>query len=309
MCGVVGILDPRSRRSAADSERLLAEMADVMEQRGPDGWGVWADASSGVGLGHRRLAILDLSPAGHQPMASIGGRFVISYNGEVYNHPEIAGELMARGVRFRGHSDTEILVEGFEQWGVRGTLERVDGMFAFAVWDRLDRQLVLGRDRMGEKPLFYGRLGSGEIVFASTLDALRRHPAFDRGIDPNALALYFRHKYVPSPWSIFAGISKLPAGHTVSIAADGSITDPEPYWSYFDVVQRGVTFGGDDRQAVDHLDALLRRSVKRRLVADVPVGVVPVGGDRQLDDRRHGPGGVGRACSDLHDRLHPRRLR
>ena len=278
MCGVVGILDHRRRRTSAESESLLAEMADAMALRGPDGWGVWTDPVCGVGFGHRRLAILDLSPAGHQPMVSASGRFVVSYNGEVYNHREIAAELMTSGVRFRGHSDTEILVEGFNQWGVGATLERLDGMFAFAVWDHREQQLVLARDRLGEKPLLYGALGSGEIVFASTLDALRRHPAFDLSINRDALALYFRHKYVPSPWSIYAGISKVPAGHTVTIAADGTIAEPEPYWSYFDVVERGVTFGGDDGEAVDHLDALLRRSVQRRLVADVPVGAFLSGG-------------------------------
>ena len=278
MCGVVGILDPRRRRGADESERLLAEMADAMAQRGPDGRGVWSDPACGIGFGHRRLAILDLSAAGRQPMASASGRFVISYNGEVYNHREIAAELVTLGVRFRGHSDTEILVEAFDRWGVRATLERVDGMFAFAVWDGLERQLVLARDRLGEKPLFYGALSSGEIVFGSTLDALRRHPGFEPSVDRDALALYFRHKYVPSPWSIYAGISKVPAGHTVTIASDGTTAAPEPYWSYFEVVHRGVTFGGDDREAVDHLDALLRRSVQRRLIADVPVGTFLSGG-------------------------------
>lgn len=278
MCGVVGILDPRHCRGGDEREHLLTAMADAMAPRGPDGGGVWSDPTCGVGFGHRRLAILDLSPAGRQPMASSSGRFVISYNGEVYNHREIAFELMSLGVRFRGHSDTEILVEAFEQWGVRATLERVDGMFAFAVWDAQERQLLLARDRLGEKPFFYGTLSSGEIVFGSTLDALRRHPGFKPSIDRDALALYFRHKYVPSPWSIYTGISKVPAGHTVSIFSDGTTTKPEPYWSYFEVVHRGVTFGGDDREAVDQLDALLRRSVQRRLIADVPVGIFLSGG-------------------------------
>src|SRR5947209_1081819 len=141
MCGVVGILDPRHCRGREERERLLAEMADAMEPRGPDGRGVWSDPVCGIGFGHRRLAILDLSAAGHQPMVSTSGRFVISYNGEVYNHREIAADLVALGVRFRGHSDTEILVEAIEQWGVRATLERVDGMFAFAVWDAVERRL------------------------------------------------------------------------------------------------------------------------------------------------------------------------
>jgi asparagine synthase (glutamine-hydrolysing) len=278
MCGVVGILDPRHRRTPDDSAHLLKSMAGTMTHRGPDGWGVWTDAQCGIGLGHRRLAIIDLSAAGHQPMASASDRFVISYNGEIYNHRELAAEIEGRGVRFRGHSDTEILIEAVDQWGVRAALERVDGMFAFALWDRRERQLVLGRDRLGEKPLFYGRLGSGDIVFGSTIDALRRHPEFDRHIDRDALALYFRHKYVPTPWSIYEGISKLPAGHIITISADGTMAEPEAYWSYFDVVARGVTFGGNEHEAVDHLNALLRRSVRRRMIADVPVGAFLSGG-------------------------------
>ena len=278
MCGIAGFLDPHHRRGRQESEHLLGAMADAMAQRGPDGHGVWTDPASGAGLGHRRLAILDLSAAGHQPMASTSGRFVISYNGEIYNHREMAAELTGAGVRFRGHSDTEILVEAFDRWGVRATLERVDGMFAFALWDTQERRLVLARDRLGEKPLFYGALRSGEVVFASTLDALRRHPAFDGRIDRDALALYFRHKYVPAPWSIYCGISKVPAGHTVTVGPDGTISGPEPYWSYLEVVERGVTFRGDEGEAVDRLDALLRRSVQRRLIADVPVGIFLSGG-------------------------------
>jgi asparagine synthase (glutamine-hydrolysing) len=278
MCGVVGVLDPRHRRAAADTERLLESMAETMKLRGPDDWGVWADPTWGIGFGHRRLAIIDPSPAGHQPMPSGSGRFVISYNGEIYNHRELAAELRARGVRFRGHSDTEILLEAFEQWGVRATLQRIDGMFAFGVWDGHQRRLILARDRLGEKPLFYGRLGSSDIVFGSTLDALRSHPEFDRDIDRDALALYFRHKYVPAPWSIYEGILKVPAGHIVIISAEGRIAEPEGYWSFFDVVERGVTFEGDDREVTDHLDRLLRRSVRRRMIADVPVGAFLSGG-------------------------------
>ena len=278
MCGVVGVLDPRHHRAPADTERLLRSMAETMTLRGPDDWGVWADASCGIGFGHRRLSIIDLSSAGHQPMASGSGRFVISYNGEIYNHRELAEELRARGVRFRGHSDTEILLESFEHWGVRATLDRLDGMFAFGVWDGHERQLILARDRVGEKPLFYGRLGSGDIVFGSTLDAIRQHPEFDRDLDRNALALYFRHKYVPSPWSIYTGVFKVPAGHIVSISAEGRIAEPEGYWSIFDVVERGPTFEGGDREAVEHLDRLLRRSVRRRMISDVPVGAFLSGG-------------------------------
>jgi len=278
MCGIVGIIDPSRRRGPEESDRLLHFMAEAMALRGPDGWGAWTDPERGIGFGHRRLAVLDLSAAGHQPMASASERFVLCYNGEIYNHRELATELEARGIRFRGHSDTEILVEAIDEWGVIPTLERVDGMFAFAVWDRSERHLVLARDRLGEKPLFYGRLRSGDIVFGSTLDALRRHPEFDGAIDRNALALFFRYKYVPSPWSIYQGIFKLAPGQTVTIAPDGTIGEPAAYWSYLDVVERGVTFWGDDREAIDELEALLRRSVRRRMISDVPVGAFLSGG-------------------------------
>lgn len=278
MCGFVGLVDPAAARRRDDLERLLERMADAVHHRGPDGYGVWCDPEAGVGLGHRRLAVIDLSPAGHQPMASADGRLVLSYNGEIYNHAELAAELSADGVAFRGHSDTEVLVEAMSRWGVERTLDRVDGMFAFAVWDSTLRQVTLVRDRLGEKPLYYGTLPHGEVVFGSSVDSLRRHPDFDAAIDRDALALYLRHKYVPAPWSIFEGVSKLEPGHLVTVSAEGKVGTPAPYWSYYEVVGRGVTFAGDEREAVDRLDELLHRSVARRLVADVPVGAFLSGG-------------------------------
>jgi len=278
MCGIVGLLDPRSRRTGEDVESVVRSMAAVMTERGPDGWGTWSDERSGVAFGHRRLAILDLSPAGHQPMSSASGRYALTYNGEIYNHLELARELQALGVSLRGHSDTEVLLEAIDHWGVERTLDRIDGMFAFALWDRHRRTLVLARDRLGEKPLYYGRLGSGDVVFASSLDALVAHPEFDRPIDQDSLALYFRHKYVPAPRSIYSDIHKLTPGCTLSIDTDGSFGAPTPYWSYFDVVATSECFAGDEREAVDELDALLHRSIARRLVADVPVGAFLSGG-------------------------------
>jgi asparagine synthase (glutamine-hydrolysing) len=257
---------------------LLEHMAGVMTSRGPDASGVWLDPGAGIGLGHRRLSILDLSVNGAQPMESADRRYVITYNGEIYDHRELADELRGAGVVLRGHSDTEVLLEAIARWGVGPVLQRVDGMFAFGLWDRRERSLTLARDRMGEKPLYFGTLGTGEVVFGSSLDALRAHPGFDRPVNRDALALYFRHKYVPAPWSIFSGISKLEPGCTVTVSADGSIAAPEPYWRFFDVVARGETFEGSPEDAVDELERLLSVSVRRRMIADVPVGAFLSGG-------------------------------
>ncbi len=278
MCGIVGAFDPRARRGLGELESILTAMSDRMIPRGPDASGRWADEAAGIGFGHRRLSIIDLSEHGAQPMASADGRFVLTYNGEIYNHAEHGERLDAEGVRRRGHSDTEILVEAIARWGLSDTLDRIDGMFAFGLWDRSTRELVLARDRLGEKPLYYGRMTSGEFLFGSSLDALRAHPAFDRPVDRDALALYFRHKYVPAPWSIFEGVSKLTPGCTVTITADGHLGAPVAYWSYFDVVARGVTFHGSEAEATDRLDDLLRRSVRQRMFADVPVGAFLSGG-------------------------------
>ena len=278
MCGIVGVVDPRRARAEGATTALLDAMAERMLPRGPDGSGTWADPEAGVGFGHRRLSIIDLSEHGAQPMASADGRWVITYNGEIYDHRELAADLESAGVRLRGHSDTEILLEAIARWGLDATLRRIDGMYALGLWDRRERRLTLVRDRMGEKPLFYGALGSGEVVFASTLDVIAAHPDFDRPIDRNALALYLRHKYVPAPWSIREGILKLEPGCLVEISGEGRIGRPLPYWSYLDVVGRGATFTGSPADAVGELDTLLRRSVERRMVADVPVGAFLSGG-------------------------------
>ena len=278
MCGIVGVLDPRRRRPSDDTERLLDSMAEPMRSRGPDGSGTWVDEQAGIGLGHLRLSILDLSEHGAQPMVSADGRWVITYNGEIYNHRELAGDLRSAGVKLKGHSDTEVLIEAVARWGLDSTMDRVDGMYAFGLWGREERTLTLVRDRMGEKPLYYGAIGSGEVLFGSTLDVLAAHPGFDRPVDRNALALYFRHKYVPAPWTIREGIFKLEPGCKVQVTADGAVGEPEQYWSYYDVVERGATFSGTAEDAVDELDRLLRRSVQRCMVADVPVGAFLSGG-------------------------------
>lgn len=253
-------------------------MTSTMVERGPDGSGCWVDEACGVALGHRRLSILDLSEAGSQPMVSADGRWVITFNGEIYDHRELAARLDAAGVVRRGHSDTEILLEAIARFGLERTLEWCDGMFAFGLWDRRERVLTLVRDRMGEKPLVFGRIAHGVVGFASTIDALRAHPAFRLPVDRDALALYFRFKYVPEPHTIFSGLRKLPPGCSVSITSDGEIGPVRRWWSYLDLVSKGPTSTSDPTEAVDELDRLLRRSVERRLHADVPVGAFLSGG-------------------------------
>ena len=228
MCGFAGFLD---RAGFADGEVLLRRMADTIVHRGPDSDGYWVDGEAGIALADRRLAIIDLSPAGHQPMAGHDGRFVLSYNGEIYNHLDLRRQLEERGpIEWRGHSDTETLLQGFSAWGVLGTLERANGMFALALWDRADRKLVLARDRMGEKPLYYGLQGK-TLLFGSELKALRQHPAWQGGINRDALALFLRHNYVPGPYSIYDNVRKLPPAHYLEVGLDDAVLpDPVAYW-------------------------------------------------------------------------------
>ncbi len=235
MCGIAGVLGP----PFPDFEPQLAAMAGALVHRGPDAAGVWADAAAGIGLAHRRLSILDLSPQGAQPMVSACGRFVLCYNGEIYNHGELRRELDAvRPLAWRGHSDTEVLVEAIAEWGVDGALARCNGMFALAVWDREIRRLTLARDRMGEKPLYVGRVGT-LIAFASEIKALRTLPGWRQAVDTDALSELLRFGYVPSPRSIHPGIYNLPAAATVSfgvedaaspLAIDDFVTRVRRYW-------------------------------------------------------------------------------
>ena len=277
MCGIAGIYDPRAALGAEAFEALLVRMTDTMVPRGPDGSGHWVDDESGIGFGHRRLSIIDVSEAGAQPMHSASGRYVLTYNGEIYNARYLRGDLESAGVRFRGHSDSEVLVEAIDRWGIDRTLDLIDGMYAFGVWDRKDRALTLVRDRIGEKPLCYGELPGGGVVFGSTLDALRVHPTVSSQVDPTSLAMYLRYNYVPAPRSILAGVRKLAPGAMVRVSAAG-VGEQVPYWSYVDVLNSVEPFRGSDRDAVDRLDELLRESVADRLVSDVPIGAFLSGG-------------------------------
>lgn len=279
MCGVAGFL---SLGLPTDTPSALKGMADAIRHRGPDADGFWHDDSQGVGLAHRRLSILDLSEAGAQPMLSHGSRYVLVFNGEIYNHGDIRNHLeSAAGIGFswRGHSDTETLLAGFERIGVEATLRMAVGMFAFALWDRQNEELTLGRDRLGEKPLYYG-WQQGHFLFGSELKALSAHAAFKAEIDRGALALFMRHAYIPAPYSIYSGIAKLPPASLLVV----SRARPEPvianYWSGQSAVEQGVCepFLGSAEQAVDELESRLKDAIGRQMVADVPLGAFLSGG-------------------------------
>jgi asparagine synthase (glutamine-hydrolysing) len=254
-------------------------MADTIQHRGPDDGSVWADAAAGIALGHRRLSIIDLSLNGRQPMSSASGRYVIVFNGEIYNFQELRRELEGT-VAFRGHSDTEVMLACVERWGIEASLARWNGMFAFGLWDRQERVLHLGRDRFGEKPLYYGWMAD-TFLFASELKALRTHPAFRAEVNRDALALYLRHNCVPAPHSIFRGIYKLLPGHLLRVATDTGVeVKPAAYWSLRQTAESGVrnVFRGSEADAVEQLERLLQDAVKIRMVADVPLGVFLSGG-------------------------------
>jgi len=279
MCGFAGILTTKavtSEELADTARRMIGPLA----HRGPDDSGVWTNEDALVALGFRRLAILDLSPQGHQPMSSASGRFVIVFNGELYNFKDIRRELEQHGFRFRGHSDTEVILAAFEHWGVREAVGRFVGMFAIAVWDMDRRELSLLRDRIGKKPLYVYR-EPGLITFGSELKALLAGPSFDRSIDRQALASYLRYLYVPAPKSIFRHVVKLPPAHILTIS-DASLPLPasEPYWSLREVALRGITrpLTVTDTEAVDQLEVLLREAVGCRLYSDVPLGALLSGG-------------------------------
>jgi asparagine synthase (glutamine-hydrolysing) len=285
MCGIAGFWD-RRQAGGRDLEAPIKAMTDAIAHRGPDDSGSFVDESCGLALGTRRLAIIDLSPLGHQPMASDDGRYVITYNGEIYNFLDLRRGLSDLGERFRGNSDTEVLVAGVKRWGLRRTLERCNGMYALAVWDRSERILQLGRDRFGEKPLYYGWSG-GVLMFGSELKALRAHEAFDSEIDRDTLALYFRHNCVPSPYTIYKGLAQLRPGSIVTFTSEhksGDMPVPEPYWTLSDAVDSGAdarsrTEAPDTVEgALDELDAVLGRAVRMRMHADVPLGAFLSGG-------------------------------
>ena len=281
MCGIAGLLDSSPRRSSEVLDEISLRMAATLRHRGPDDGGAWVDAEAGVALSMRRLAILDLSEAGHQPMQSASGRYVIVFNGEIYNSEELRSDLITRGEapRFRGHSDTEVMLAAFESWGVLDSLRRFNGMFAFGLWDRRERTLTLARDRFGEKPLFYSAVGN-TFLFASELKALRAHPAFVGQIDLDAVALYLRHNCIPAPYSIYRNTWKLPPASLLTVSANDFAASPQSYWSLREIAEAGLAnpFTGTESDAIDQLDTLLRDAVKIRMYSDVPLGAFLSGG-------------------------------
>lgn len=276
MCGIVGAWGcALPAQTAADA---VHAMCAAIQHRGPDDGGVMVDESTGVGLGFRRLAILDLSPAGHQPMTSATGRYVIVFNGEIYNYERLR-QALPNPPAFRGHSDTEVMLAAITEWGVCDAVERAQGMFAMAIWDRELRELHLTRDRLGEKPLYYARMGD-TLLFGSELKALRAHPAWNGKIDRASLALFLRHNYVPAPHSIYTNTFKVRPGTIATFPAPNAGAAVHTYWSVRDVAERGVKspLNGSDDEAIEALDALLRRVVSDEMVADVPLGAFLSGG-------------------------------
>jgi asparagine synthase (glutamine-hydrolysing) len=283
MCGIAGFFEPPRNRGVDDCEEIARRMASTLAHRGPDDEGTWVDAEAGVALGHRRLAILDLSVEGHQPMHSADGRYVLAFNGEIYNFQQLRRELEDGGYSFRGHSDTEVMLAAFCQWGFLPAVERFVGMFALALWDRRAGRLHLARDRAGEKPLYYGWAGHA-VVFGSELKALQAHPEWCTGIDRRALALLVRYGYIPAPYCIFENTHKLLPGCALTLTQahirDRETAVPAPFWSAQSMAEAGAAqpFKGNEQEATDRLLDLLQQSVAQQMVADVPVGAFLSGG-------------------------------
>ena len=291
MCGLTGWLTS-GVAVVSEAEAQLRRMNDPLRHRGPDSDGQWLDAEAGIALGHRRLAIVDLSEAGHQPMPSASGRWVIAFNGEIYNHLDLRRDLEQSGrapSAWRGHSDTETLLACVEAWGIETTLKRCSGMFAIALWDRAERVLTLARDRLGEKPLYWGWQGGPgsarplaprTLLFGSELKALQRHPAFEGRVDRQALSLLMRHNYIGAPHSIWQGLHKLEPGCWLQVSRSEPEPVIRPYWSALEVALAGQAnpFRGSPDEAVDELARLLGAAVQRQRVADVPLGAFLSGG-------------------------------
>lgn len=278
MCGIAGFFDAALKGNGSDLARRARAMGDAIANRGPDASGIWTDDVLGVALSHRRLSIVDLSKAGAQPMVSADGRWVICYNGEIYNSDDMRGGEALRSVVWRGHSDTETIVESVARRGLSATLDDLNGMFAIALWDRKERVLHLVRDRLGIKPLFVARRGD-QVFFASELKSLHAARAFAFEIDPSSVASFLRFAYVPAPHTIYRGVEKLMPGEHMTISIDGQHASRR-YWSATDAARRGVAAPLDlpDEEAIERLSVLLADAVSRQMLADVPLGAFLSGG-------------------------------
>lgn len=281
MCGITGFINVISNLDAEKLTSLVSQMSDSIIHRGPDDGGHWVDAEFGIALGFRRLAIIDLSPAGHQPMTSADDRFVIVFNGEIYNFNEIRSELSSFGHAFRGHSDTEVILAAVSEWGLKSTLQKLNGMFAFVIWDKKERVLSLVRDRIGIKPLYYGWCGN-TLLFGSELKSLRAHPDFLPEINRNALSILLRYGYIPAPYTIYEKINKLIPGSILQFQLNNSITSEETsiYWSAEQAFTKGLSnpFIGNETEVLNALDDMLTQSIGLRMIADVPLGAFLSGG-------------------------------
>jgi len=277
MCGLTGFWQPEGGFEP-EMRALVRRMADTLVHRGPDDDGVWVEARDGVAFGFRRLAVIDVTPTGHQPMVSANGRYVIVFNGEIYNHRELRAELLRHGIEFRGASDTEVILESLSFWGVEGTVPRLWGMFAMAIWDRHEKTLIFARDRLGKKPLYYTD-AAGTVVFGSELKALRAHPLFKRDIDRSALAAYLRFGYVPAPLSIYQNVKKLLPG-TYAVIRENASAEMHTYWSAEKVAREGTSNHAflSEEDAAAELERLLKDAVARRMISDVPLGALLSGG-------------------------------
>jgi asparagine synthase (glutamine-hydrolysing) len=279
MCGIAGLLYPSLK--SEDWQKYLEAMDATLAHRGPDDNGLWFDVVVGVGLAHRRLSIIDLSPLGHQPMFSPSGRYVISYNGEVYNFKSLRMDCEKAGLALKGGSDTEVILAAIELWGIEAAVKKFTGMFAFALWDRQERALCLCRDRLGKKPLYYGQIGRA-FCFGSELKAMCALPFFKREIDRDVLAMLVQYTFIPSPFSIYKDIVKVPPGSIIRVKAEnGNYAVKETsYWSLLDAANYGRTnpFEGNSAEAVEELDTLLSDAVQSRMISDVPLGAFLSGG-------------------------------
>jgi len=281
MCGIVGFVRFEHQDNFSFKE-VVSLMTNTLTHRGPDAAGIWLDEKVGIALGHRRLSILDLRPSGSQPMVSESGRYVIVFNGEVYNFQQLKQELAGKNIKWRGSSDTEVMLAAFEAFGVKEAVKKFIGMFAFALWDRQEHRLYLLRDRLGIKPLYYGWAGK-TFLFASELKALRAYPGWQAEINRDALALFLRHNYIPAPYSIYRGILKLLPGTILSISLNtdtGFLPEPDVYWSAREVAEEGLhnQLAGDESAVIERLEVLLKDAIGLRMIADVPLGAFLSGG-------------------------------
>ncbi|VAX21600.1 Asparagine synthetase [glutamine-hydrolyzing] [hydrothermal vent metagenome] len=283
MCGIAGVIDPKPAQSAGKLGSVVEKMADAVKNRGPDDSGLWVDEINGLAFGHRRLSIIDISEQGHQPMVSSSGNYVIAYNGEIYNFQKIKKDMeKEKPVKWKGHSDTEVLLEAIERYGVTGAVKLLNGMFAFAVWDQKQKSVTFVRDRLGKKPLYYG-YNNGVFLFGSELKSFFAYPGFKGEIDRGSLALFLRHNYIPAPHSIYKGIRKLRPAHIVTIRlplTPGQLPEPAPYWSAREVYSAGAqnAFKATEDELTLKLNDLLLDAVGMRMISDVPLGAFLSGG-------------------------------